>query len=258
MPEELLLEVIGSRKPVVFVEGENGSFDVALYRALLRGFLVIPVGGCSRVIQSVKGLKENRQIHHLEIFGIIDRDRRVDAELTSLESAGVFALDVAEVENLFCTPEIIELIARKLEKSPDLILKQVEEFIFEKLNAELETQISLRCTSEIKFKLNLFDEKTKGESGLQDSLNTLTTAIDVHEIYIEAEKNFHSVINDKNYRGVLRLYNRKSLASQICGILGFKNSEFSEYVVRLAKGSATSEVANALRPYFGKFAENIV
>lgn len=257
MPEDLLLEVIGSRKPVAFVEGENGSFDVALYRALLRGYLVIPVGSCSRVIQSVKALRENPQIHHLDIFGVIDRDRRVDAELCALESAGVFALDVAEVENLFCTPEILNLIAKKLEKNPIEIVQQAEDFIFKKLSEEIETQISLHCASEIKFKLNLFDEKAKGEKDLQNALTGLTTTIDVHAIYSEAENKFRSALDKKNYKEALRLYNRKSLSSQIGGILGFKSSELPEYIVRLAKGSAALEVANALRPYFGNFSKHI-
>ena len=53
LPDELLIEVLGSRKPVVFVEGENGSYDVSLYRELLPEFLVIPRGSCTQVIQSV-------------------------------------------------------------------------------------------------------------------------------------------------------------------------------------------------------------
>ncbi|NSY32670.1 ATP-binding cassette domain-containing protein [Pseudoalteromonas sp. JC28] len=77
LPGDLLIEVLGSRKPVVLVEGENGSYDVSLYRELLPNFLVIPRGSCTQVIQSVKALKANPQIHHLEVYGVIDRDRRI-------------------------------------------------------------------------------------------------------------------------------------------------------------------------------------
>ena len=76
LPDELLIEVLGSRKPVVFVEGENGSDDVSLYREVLPGFLVIPRGSCSQVILSTKALRANRQLHHLAVYGLIDRDRR--------------------------------------------------------------------------------------------------------------------------------------------------------------------------------------
>jgi ABC-type glutathione transport system ATPase component len=65
IPEQLLLEVLGSRKPIVFVEGVAGSYDSALYVAILKYFLVIPIGSCSQVIQSVKALRANSQLHHL-------------------------------------------------------------------------------------------------------------------------------------------------------------------------------------------------
>lgn len=257
LPEYLLLEVLGSRKPVIFVEGDNGSYDVSLYRAVLRGFLVIPVRSCSQVIQSVKALRENNQLHHLEIFGIIDRDRRVDAELIALESSGVFALDVAEVENLFCTPEILSFVAKKLERDPTDALQQAEKFIFDRLNSELETQISLRSASEIKFRLNLFDDKSKGEAGLQKALSDLSSSINVPQIYADSKAYIEAALHNKDYKAVLRLYNRKSLASQMGGTLGLKKDELPEYVVRLAKGSSSMEISSLLKPYFGTFADKI-
>ncbi|WP_412677175.1 DUF4435 domain-containing protein [Aeromonas caviae] len=78
LPEDLLIQILGSRKPVVFVEGENGSYDSSLYSSILSDYLVIPCGSCSQVIQIVKSLKINKKIHRLTVFGIIDRDRRND------------------------------------------------------------------------------------------------------------------------------------------------------------------------------------
>jgi len=94
LPSDLLLEVLGSRKSVVFVEGDNGSHDVALYRAILPSFLIIPRGSCSQVILSVKALKANTQLHHLQVYGIIDRDRRIPVEIQKLEKDSIFVLAV--------------------------------------------------------------------------------------------------------------------------------------------------------------------
>jgi len=71
------------------VEGINGSYDTSLYREILPDFLVIPRGSCSQVIQSVKALKANTQLHHLDVYGVIDRDRRVDAEIIALEKDSI-------------------------------------------------------------------------------------------------------------------------------------------------------------------------
>lgn len=257
MPEDLLLEVIGSRKPVVFVEGENGSYDVSLYRAVLNGFLVIPIGSCAQVIQAVKALRENKQLHHLNIYGLIDRDRRVDSELAALESAKIYALSVAEVENLFCTPEVLKVLANKLEKDPVALLEEVKGFVFQKIEKELETQVSLRCAAEVRFNLNRFDENARGVSGIQDALNRLVDSIDIQSIFADAELAIKNAILNKDYEAVLRMYNRKSLASQIGAIFGFKSHELPEYVVRLAKGSASAEISRALKPYFGNFSTYI-
>jgi len=257
LPEDLLIEVMGSRRPVVFVEGESGSFDVALYRAVLKGFLVIPRGSSSQVIQAVKALRENGQLHHLEIFGIIDRDRRVDEEITALEAVGVFTLEVAEVENLFCTPEVIAVIAEKLELDPVDMTKKVEDFVFSRLQSEMGTQISERSAKEVKFKLNLFNEKAKGTTDLNRALSDLVSSIDIPRIYAESEQAFEKAIRDRDYKAALRLYNRKSLASQVGSLLGLKGGELPEYVVRLAKGASASEISNKVKPYLGRFAKHI-
>ncbi len=52
------------------------------------------------MIQSVKALKANSQLHHLDIYGIIDRDRRPQHEINKFEQDSIYVLNVAEVENL--------------------------------------------------------------------------------------------------------------------------------------------------------------
>jgi len=257
MPEDLLLEILGSRKPVVFVEGVNGSYDSALYTAVLRDFLVIPVGSCSQVIQSVKALKKNSQLHHLDVFGIIDRDRRVPAEIQGLEKDSVFVLSVAEVENLFCTKEIIEIVSTRLARDVDSDFLAVSDTIFSRLQGELETQASLRAASEIKFKLNMFDENAKGATALSSALQSLVVEIDVMAIYSHSLEEFNSVLSSKDFEGLLSLYNRKSLSAQAGSALGLANGSLPEFVVRLAKGDCRDAITKSLRKYFGNFAPHI-
>jgi len=257
IPEDLLLEVLGSRKPVVFVEGVVGSFDSALYAAILNNYLVIPVGSCSQVIQSVKALKTNTQLHHLQVFGIIDRDRRVPAEIAKLEQDSIFVLSVAEVENLFCTKEILELVSIRLERDVNADFQSVSSAIFSRLQSELEVQASLRAAGEIKFQLNMFDEKAKGAAGLASALHSLATGIDVNAIYSQSLAEFNAVLSTENFDDLLAIYNRKSLSAQASSALGLANGSLPEFVVRLAKGSGRDEIATALKRYFGNFAHHM-
>ncbi|MEO1869093.1 MAG: DUF4435 domain-containing protein [Cobetia sp.] len=253
LPNSLLLEIIGSRKPVVFVEGDNGSLDVALYRAILPSFLIIPRGSCTEVIQSVKALKNNSQLHHLEAYGIIDRDRRVQREVDSLEESSIFVLKVAEVENLFCTKDLLKIVSNRLDRDPEADLRLVYDAIFKRLNQELEVQTSLQVASEIKFKLNLFNEKAKGLTGLKNALDTLYDNINIASLYNSETERFNCIIENKDYDQLLLTYNRKSLTLEASAALGLKNGELQEFVVRLAKGSSKLEITQALMPYFGNF-----
>ncbi|SRR5690554_144588 len=257
LPEPLLIEVLGSRKPVVFVEGENGSYDTSLYRAVLSDYLVVPSGSCSQVIQLVKALKASEQLHHLDVFGIIDRDRRVDSEITSLQENGVYTLEVAEVENLFCVPEIIKIVSTRLARDPDADCQSSAEFVLNKIKSELENQISLRVASEIKFRLNCFDEKSKGKDALREALSSLHESINVDDLYSESEALFNQAVNEDNYMLALRIYNRKSLARQLSNHLGLAHGELAEFVVRLANSESKLEIKNALKGYFGAFEEKI-
>ncbi|MBO2697216.1 DUF4435 domain-containing protein [Shewanella algae] len=253
LPETLLVEVLGSRKPVVFVEGENGSYDTSLYRAVLPNHLVIPSGSCTQVIQAVKALQSSNQLHHLSVTGIIDRDRRVLEELQSLEQSGIYALEVAEVENLFCVPEVLEVVSTQLARDPSEDFNNVSTFIFSKMRSELETQISLRAAAEIKYKLNLFDEKAKGVAGLDSALSSLLNNIDVSSIYNESKALLEAIVENKDYLELLRVYNRKSMSSQISKHLGLTGGSLAELVVRLACGQKAEDISQAIRPYFGNF-----
>lgn len=253
LPDDLLLEVLGSRKPVVFVEGENGSYDVSFYREVFSNHLVIPRGSCTQVIQSVRALKANSQMHHLDVYGLIDRDRRVKHEIDALEKDSIFTLDVAEVENLFCTKEILAIVSKRLERDSESDFKTVSSYIFKRLNEELETQISLRVVSEIKYRLNNLDEKAKGSEGLTSALQKLLNGINVNSIYSDSEKEFKRVIDGNDYEGLLQLYNRKSLAAQVSTALGLANGSLPELVVRLVRSECKIEIIQAVNGYFGNF-----
>jgi len=253
MPDELLIEVLGTRKPVVFVEGENGSHDVSLYREILSDFLVIPRGSCSAVIQSVKALKANKQLHHLDVYGLIDRDRRVQAEIDNLEKDSIFVLSVAEVENLFCVEQVLKIISERLARDSASDFQSVSKTVFVRLRNELENQVSLHVSNEVKFRLNMFDINHKGASEINTALNALISDIDVQGIYSDIEAKFKEIIESADYDGLLALYNRKSLSAQVSESVGLEKGSLPDAVLRLLRGEYRNEIKSALLPYFGKF-----
>lgn len=178
-------------------------------------------------------------------------------EIQALEKSGIYALEVAEVENLFCVPEVLEVVSSQLARDPSEDFNNVSKFIFSKMQSELETQISLRAAAEIKHKLNLFDEKAKGEAGLDSALSSLVENIDVNSIYNESRTLLETIVENKDYLELLRVYNRKSMSSQISKHLGLTGGSLAELVVRLACGQKAEEISQAIRPYFGNFPSNL-
>lgn len=76
LPEELFLEILGSRKNILFVEGEKNSYDTQLYVKLYPNYYIVPCGSCEQVIWRTKAFRKSPLLHHCEVYGIIDRDFR--------------------------------------------------------------------------------------------------------------------------------------------------------------------------------------
>src|SRR5207253_6166364 len=57
--EDITTLILGSRRPVLFVEGDGGSLDQAIYRACYPDWTIIPRGSCEEVIHAVITMRAN-------------------------------------------------------------------------------------------------------------------------------------------------------------------------------------------------------
>lgn len=248
-PDNLLYEIMGSRRKVIFIEGDNGSHDLSLYRILFPNHLIIPRGSCTTVINDIKTLRKLPNLHHLDIIGIIDRDRRVENEINSLLDDGIYVLPVAEVENLFCTEEIVKYCCDLLSRDYNTDIEKIKNEIFKSFNSELENQLSMRVISEAKFKLNNLDEKGKNRDKIKEKFNSLIKDTDIDGIYNFFEKTFEKINNEKNYNELLKYYNRKSLKDKVSSILEIK--DLPSLVIRTASKENNGLILkDSLKKYF--------
>ena len=115
IPEDLQSAILGSRRTMIFVEGnKEASLDQPMYGLVFPGVSVIPIGSCSSVISAVKAVRTLAFNHHLRAFGIIDRDGRGEQEVQNLEGAGVFVTDCREIESIYYDPDIQRKVADRL------------------------------------------------------------------------------------------------------------------------------------------------
>jgi hypothetical protein len=151
----------------------------------------------------------------------------------------------------------MHLCSERLARDAEADCRAAAAFAFDLLRSELDNQISMRAASEIKFKLNLFDEKAKGAAALAAALDALTKGIGIDALYAESEALYRELVDKADYARLLRYYNRKSLPSQIGAVLGLKNKELPQFVLRLASGPDVDAVRAALRPYLGTVSDRI-
>ena len=115
LPEDLKRAVLGTRKRLLVVEGDQNSHDQALYRLSNKGHNIVPRGGGDEVIQSVRGLAANGAYTWISTHGLIDGDGRDSVERSKLAEDGIHCIAVPTVENLFCLPEVYRIMAEVIE-----------------------------------------------------------------------------------------------------------------------------------------------
>lgn len=117
IPEDLRRITLGARQKVLFVEGTNRSLDLPLYSALFPNVSVNAIGSCVDVRHAVKGIRDCEGSHHIQAFGLVDRDDRDEESVRRIASEGVYALDVCSAESLYYCSEAIEAVAARQAES---------------------------------------------------------------------------------------------------------------------------------------------
>ena len=137
IPEQLYLEILGSRKPVLFIEGDDSSIDYKLFQLTFPDHNVKPIGGCTKVFETTKAFNEQKSFHHIESFGLIDRDRRSDEDIRKIEKRNIWIADVAEAENFLLLEEVIFIVANKMNKDAKGVFESVKINVIDFLVAKL-------------------------------------------------------------------------------------------------------------------------
>lgn len=253
LPEQLLLDILGNRKPVLFVEGTSDSYDTKLYSEIYKDYYIIPCGSCSSVIAQTKSMNANEQLHHLKCYGIIDRDYRTDYEIEVYKRDNIFALEVAEVENLFLTEELLKVINNILEFNDNSQIERIKNYIIEERFAkEINKQICEAIVSELKFKLNTASISKVNEEKAKETLDKAFNEISYDNIKIEQTHKFRQILDSHVYKDILKVFNCKSLSKSIGCFWGIDNKEYQNFVLRQIKGKSANDIINAIIPYLPK------
>lgn len=84
--EELKRDIVGARRRIIFVEGDEASLDKPIYSVIFPDVSIRAKGSAREVQQAVQGIRATESLHWVQPFGIIDNDGRESAEVQALRS----------------------------------------------------------------------------------------------------------------------------------------------------------------------------
>lgn len=266
LPNELVFEMMGTQKKILFVEGQKNSLDYQLYYEFYRdqGYHVIPCGGCQQVIKIVKAKQGYTDLDSIQVYGIIDRDFRTDNEINALKKENVFCLKVAEVENLFIVPELLQMMQQQL-GCDGTTIQTAEQFIHKLFDERKGHQISQAFVQEMDW---LSTQKLFRQDGKNIELTVDMVKEHIDQIFEKdkIEKIFNDIKNKfekaNTIKDILTIFNDKELSKKIDCCFGLQGSKSGgEYQKKILKflqeedSSRRTEIISKLKPYLPELPE---
>lgn len=236
LPEELLYEIIGTRQKILFVEGTHESLDYKIYSEIYGDeYHIIPCESCVNVIKYVESKKSYQMLSDIKVYGIIDRDYRNDTELSSFESKGIYHLKVAEIENLFVVPELLELYKEEFGLD-DEKLNNAKNKIIEIYKENINGQIKNALIYDLKYKLSSIDITQNG--GDINSISKQISEDFALEKINALQKNKKDIFKeDLDINEILKIFNFKNIINVVANSFGDKKI----YIDRLFNKMRSSE-----------------
>jgi Protein of unknown function (DUF4435)/AAA domain, putative AbiEii toxin, Type IV TA system len=249
LPERLLLEVLGARKPVLFVEGGTSSDDRKVYDILFPKMNVIPCGSCDQVIKAVGVLRQNGSLTHMTAFGLVDRDFRSDAEINNLSQKGVYTLQVAEVESLFVVEEVIDILSSEFSSGSDRKVKAKENIVTTFIE-QISRQVADGATFSIRSQLDgIGRPSSDGKNDFEHNFTQHIASIDPGKIYEETQNRFFAARESRKIRDILKVFNMKKLRFKVGTALGVQPDVYLEKTMSMLQDSKS----NLMRKTFEKY-----
>lgn len=251
--EEVTTLILGSRKPILFVEGTGSSLDLAIYRACYPDWTVLPRGACENVIHAVATMRQNASLTRITCSGIVDADDYSDEDKERLSSLGVAVLPVSEIENLFLLPDIAtailqeekyqgeELAARLSSLTKDVLLEVVRP-------GSIEEAVLRYCRRRIDRTLKKIDLKCAKDSvDLATIYSERTAALDVAGVAKEARERIEDAVKKCDLPVLLANFDNKALLTLAAKHLkNTSKSAFESWVTRVMRDPRADKLKAAL------------
>ena len=237
--EEISTLILGSRKPVLFVEGTQNSLDFSVYRACYPNWTVIPRSSCSEVIHAVSTLRKSEDLTRITCSGIVDLDDHQSDEIEYLSEIGVHVLPVAEIENIFLLPEIVSIMAKYEgydKQGIKRLLKETEKEIIDSISEKMVKNAVIRfCKRRVYREIKNIDfSKSKSFKGIQNTITSKMNDINITALADSRGRLIEDALVNSDLAEVLIYIDNKGLLEILSRKLKRrKKNDFLDWIKRI-------------------------
>lgn len=226
-----IVEVVGSRKPILFCEGSKADYDYKVYESIFgETHTIIPTGNSKSVINSVIACNSHSKLYSIQTaIGIIDSDIKSDMEMTHLESMMIYTLACNEIEMLLLDEEIFKKVLERQYKDAN-VFSEFKKLFFNKLNTEKKRIIKRMVKTQIDERLNnsfIDDKRNKTKKEIENNLDNIFKSIDVENIWLNCSRKMEEILEFNSYEKALRYCSLEH--GEIVG--GITNKFVPEYAI---------------------------
>ncbi|HMH53962.1 MAG TPA: AAA family ATPase [Candidatus Acidoferrum sp.] len=249
VPEDVVLRILGSRRPTLFVEGRTGSLDQEVYEALFPDMYIVPSGNWDSVDRSVRAFRGQFHLHHLAVSGVIDRDDRAADEIEALKEKGVHVLPVASVENLLVLPECVSayILAAEVPESKRLArLADGKRRVLAAMARVRDDTIAERAQYAVRRRLGLVSRKGPTKLDLVEAVDEAVKASDAASTYDEAALAIDSALGaggEPAFEATLSVFRNKAILAEFASAFGVDREYYASTVIAAIRSDDTLRVS---------------
>jgi len=252
--EETATLILGSRRPILFVEGDENSLYITIYRSCFSDWTVIPRGSCEEVMHSVVTLRKNSALTRVTCSGLVDADDYQPEDVAYLKKLGIAVLPVSEIENVILIPSVSRAIAKTEGyggSELEVLLETLKTEVFNTLREEksIETVVARYCRRRIDRTLKKIDlSEAKTVKDIAEEYNKKTSGLDIRNIAKLAADRIESAINDRDLPKLLANYDNKLLITLAASRLKkSRRTDFESWLARVLRNNSVPTVAEAIK-----------
>ena len=227
-----------------YVEGDKQSWDTKIYQKLFPDLLVEGKDNKDSVIKTARVLRESEHIHHIEVFGLIDRDCQDENEINSHVKKNIWVLEVYAVEALFFAPESIKAVASHGGVSAKIATAMSGALNGLKQDPIAERMASYRASYLTDKEIDTHKPGRKNINGIGDEINPK-----IPILYKDELNCFRTHVKNNDWNALIRDYpiHKTPALNQIATTLGMTTDCYKKTLVSLLGDD--KNLADKLRQY---------